>query len=60
MKHFIHGGPFAMCACGFKEDVALVGVTCLRCGQRAEGPFIIRRGKQIVYDQPMQTPVNKG
>ena len=47
MKHFIHGGPFALCACNFKEDVSHIGVPCLRCGQRAIGPFIIRRGKQI-------------
>ena len=47
MKHFIHGGPFALCACNFKEDVSHIGVPCLRCGQRAIGPFIIRRGKQF-------------
>ena len=45
--HFLHGGPFAVCGCGFKEHVSLIGVMCLRCGQRAGGPYIIRREKQI-------------
>jgi RNase P subunit RPR2 len=47
MIHFLLGGPFGMCDCGYKEDVSHIGVTCLRCGTRARGPFIMRRKKLV-------------
>ena len=55
MKHFLHGGPFSTCACGYKEDVGHVGIICLRCGQIATGPFVIRRGKLVAF-----VPSNNG
>ena len=39
-RHFLDGGPFAVCACGFKEHVSHIGGPCLRCGQRFDGPFV--------------------
>jgi hypothetical protein len=46
VKHFINGGPYSICGCNYKEDLALIGVMCMRCGEKHRGPFIVRRGKQ--------------
>jgi len=52
--HFLDGGPFAVCGCNFKEHVDLIGALCIRCGQRFDGPFIVRDDEQIRYTQEAQ------
>ena len=46
-RHPIHGGPFAACACAVKSGLSLIGVRCLKCGERHRGLFVIRPGKQV-------------
>lgn len=54
-KHYLHGGPYAVCGCHFKGYVELIGMMCMRCGQRFRGPFVTRRGKQV-YTEIMSLP----
>ena len=50
-RHFLDGGPFTVCDCNFKTHVDFIGVICLRCGKKFDGLFVIRRGKQIRYQE---------